>query len=179
LPTLDSLPDRVLLRLASYSRNTQRALRADWRIYATWCADPLQHTNSASRRAFPLSSTTLVEFIQACSPPIVRHRDGTLEVDIKAAGEDIRAASTVSRYLTSLRVLHRLAEWPGDPTKDVDVQATRRIVMRGRLSTQPRAPLRLDYVTRILNLKGKSLWLLRDKALVAIAYSGMLRRWWH
>jgi hypothetical protein len=157
LSAIDSLPDRVLLRLASYSRNTQRALRADWRVFAAWCADPLRHADNTARRAFPLTPGILVEFIHACSLPIVRHRDGTLEVDSKAARQCIRSASTISRYLTSLRILHRFAEWPGGPTKDVDVQATRRIVMRGRLWSQPRAPLRLEYVTRILKLKGKSL----------------------
>jgi integrase/recombinase XerD len=172
----DSLPERVRLRIASYSRNTQRALRSDWRVYSNWCANLTLHSDGRPRQAFPLVVSTLVEFVKACSPPIVRHRDGTLEVDAKAAGKGSRSAATVSRYLNTLRVLHSLAEWPGDPTRDIDVLAIRRIVMRGRSGSIPRAPLRLDNVTKILELKGSSHWLLRDKAIVAVAYSGMLRR---
>jgi integrase len=72
--------------------------------------------------------------------------------------------------------LHRLAGFKDDPTADVDVEATRRLMMRGRTRAKPKKPFRLAQVEEILALGPKSVRDLRDRAMLAVAYSAMLRR---
>lgn len=74
----------------------------------------------------------LIEFITAHSPGEVRAADGTRSVDERITHRRVKSARTIERYLASLRALHRLAGFKDDPTADVDVEATRRLVVRGR-----------------------------------------------
>jgi integrase len=78
--------------------------------------------------------------------------------------------------LSSLRALHRLAGFKDDPTADVDVESARRLVMRGRTRAKPKKPLRLAQVEEVLALDAGTLREKRDRAMLAVAYSAMLRR---
>src|ERR1700676_3590229 len=93
--------------------------------------------------AFPITSAVLIEFIKAHSPGEVRGADGTRRVDERLTHGRVKSARTIERYLASLRALHRLAGFKDDPTADVDVEATRRLVMRGRTRAKPKKPFRL------------------------------------
>ena len=163
-------------RLASYARNTQRALRADWRIWHAWCVNASRHADGCPREAFPISSAVLIEFIHAHSPAVVAGNDGTLGVDERVTHRHVKPALTLSRYLSSLRMLHRLAGFSDDPTAHVDVETARRIVLRGRTRSKPKKPFRLAHVETALASPAPTLLDKRDRAMLAVAYSGMLRR---
>jgi integrase len=56
------------------------------------------------------------------------------------------------------------------------VEATRRLVMRGRTRAKPKKPFRLAQVEEVLAVAPKTIRDLRDRAMLAVAYSAMLRR---
>ncbi len=64
----------------AFSRNTERALRADVEIFATWCR---QHVLAA----LPASAATLVAFIDDMAR--------------------VKAPSTVRRYVSSIATMHK------------------------------------------------------------------------
>lgn len=143
-------------------------LNADRKTYTARCR--------ANRRApFPLKAADVVDFVYAKSPPLVR-ADGELRVDPRSAGPQARSPGTVGRYLASIRALHRAAGVPDDPLADVTVEQPMRSIRRGAHRTEPRSPLQLSDVKRAFERPARSVWELRDRALVAVAYSALLRR---
>lgn len=176
LRALDEIQRHVRDRLATYAPNTQRALKADWTVWHTWCVDPRHHFDAAPRSSFPITPPVLIEFITAHSPGEIRAADGTRSVDERITHARVKSARTIERYLSSLRALHRLAGFKDDPTADVDVEAARRLVMRGRTRAKPKKPLRLAQVEEVLALDPGTLREKRDRAMLAVAYSAMLRR---
>ena len=96
-------------------------------------------------------------------------------MDLASDAPSIRRASTVTRWLASLSVLHRLAN-AADPTKDEDVKAARRSVARGRLTQEQKAPLHWSDVRKALATLGEERRDLRAKALLTVAYSTLARR---
>lgn len=163
-------------RLATYAPNTQRALKADWTVWHTWCVDPRNHDDGNPRNSFPITPAVLIEFVMAHSPGEVRAADGTRSVDERITHRRVKSARTIQRYLASLRALHRLAGYKDDPTADADLEATLRLVMRGRTRARPKKPLRLAQVEEVLALEPKTLRDKRDQSMLAVAYSAMLRR---
>jgi integrase len=155
-------------RLASYAPNSQRAFAADWGRWKAWC-------EALGRRAFPAAPGDLVEYVLGHSPPFEHDTQGRVAMNLAAEGANIRRASTVTRWLASLSVLHRLANCT-DPTKDEDVKAARRSVARGRLAQEQRAPLHWSDVLNALGTLGEDLRDLRAKALLTVAYSTLARR---
>jgi integrase len=176
LRALDEIERHVRDRLATYAPNTQRALKADWTVWYAWCVDPSNHLDGDRRCAFPITPAVLIEFIKAHSPGEVRAADGTRSVDERLTHRRVKSARTLQRYLASLRALHRLAGYKDDPTADADLEATLRLVMRGRTRARAKKPLRLAQVKEVLALEPKTLRDRRDRAMLAVAYSAMLRR---
>jgi integrase len=173
---LSALAPPLAERLATYAPNTQRALKADWTVWHTWCVDPSLHPDHLPRCAFPITSVVLIEFMQAHSPGEVRGADHTRRVDERLTHARVKSARTLARYLASLRALHRLAGFKDDPTADADVEATRRLVLRGRTRAKPKKPFRLAQVEEVLALPAPTIRDQRNKAMLAVAYSAMLRR---
>lgn len=155
-------------RLLSYAPNTQRALAADWRAWRSWCT-------THSRAAFPASPTDVVDYILAHSPPLQHTASGELVMNLEATTPTLRRASTVTRWLASLSILHRIAD-RSDPTRDEDVRAARRAVTRGRNTPEQKAPLRWTDIHNALTQLGNDLRDLRAKALIAVAYCTLARR---
>jgi site-specific recombinase XerD len=176
LTALEEIQRHVRDRLATYAPNTQRALKADWTIWYAWCVDASNHADHEQRGPFPITSAVLIEFIRAHSPGEVRGADGTRRVDERLTHAKVKSARTIDRYVASLRALHRLAGFKDDPTADVDVEATRRLVMRGRTRAKPKKPFRLAQVEEVLAVVPKTIRDLRDRAMLSVAYSAMLRR---
>lgn len=176
LRAITALEQVIRDRLATYAPNTQRALKADWTVWHTWCVDSRNHADGQPRSSFPITSAVLIEFIKAHSPGEVRAADGTRSVDERLTHRRVKSARTIQRYLASLRALHRLAGYKDDPTADVDVEAARRLVMRGRTRAKPKKPVRLAQVEEVLALEPITSRDKRDRAMLAIAYSAMLRR---
>ena len=155
-------------RLASYAPNSQRAFAADWSRWKRWC-------ETLGRRAFPAAPGDLVEYVLGHSPPFERDSGGRVAMNLGSEAPNIKRASTVTRWLASLSVLHRLANC-ADPTRDEDVKAARRSVTRGRLAQEQKAPLHWSDVQNALDTLGEDLRDLRAKALLAVAYSTLGRR---
>lgn len=163
-------------RLMTYAPNTQRALKADWTVWHNWCVDTRNHADCRRRSSFPILPSVLVEFVLAHSPGEVRASDGTRSVDERLTHRRVKSPRTLARYLASLRALHRLAGYKDDPTADADVEAARRMVMRGRARARAKKPLRLAQVKEVLAIEPNTIREKRDQAMLAVAYSAMLRR---
>ena len=73
-------------------------------------------------------------------------------------------------------MLHPLAGFSDEPTARVDVETTRRIVPRGRSRSKPKKPFRLAHVELALASPAQTLLDKRDRAMLAVADCGMLRR---
>jgi integrase len=176
LRAITEIERHVRDRLATYAPNTQRALKADWTIWHTWCVDPRNHDDGNPRNSFPITPAVLIQFITAHSPGEVRAADGTRSVDERLTHRRVKSARTIQRYLASLRALHRLAGYKDDPTADADLEATLRLVMRGRTRARPKKPIRLAQIEEVLALQPITNRDKRDRAMLAVAYSAMLRR---
>ena len=131
------------------SENTQRALRADLRVFAGWCAE---------RRlvAVPARPETIAAFVDAMAA--------------------IRAPATVRRYVASIGAVHR-AVGRGKAAQSRAVRRALKRMHRhkGRRQAQARGltwPLR----QRLLAAAGDRPIDDRNRALVAVAYDAMLRR---
>lgn len=152
--------DSPLLRRNPYALsappNTQRARRADWNVFTTFCAE-------RQYLALPATPAVVAAFIEAMSTP--------------TATRPARAVATLERYVSTIAHAHALAELP-DPTRTAYVKGAYRQFTRGRPPSQPKQALRWEHVQHALaTLQTKSLtWDLRAKALLAVAYSTMARR---
>ena len=131
------------------SDNTERALRADLVIYATWCRD-------RGLAAVPASPATVAAFVD----------------DMGA----VRAPATVRRYVASIAAAHR-AIGRAKTVRSAAVQLALKRMHRARGRRQEQVcgltwPLR----QRLLAATGGKPIDARNRALVAVAYDGMLRR---
>jgi integrase len=167
------LPSLVHVYLKErFARASQLAIRADWRVWKGWC-----DAQQPKRLVFPATAPDLREFIASCSPPVDVDSRGTaaMKLDVPAA-PNVKAATTLTRYLNSIGVVHRLAGL-ADPTKDPLVASARRMVTRGRRSSAQKSPLGLTLILRMVDcLAEPTLWNLRTRALLLVAHSTMARR---
>lgn len=131
------------------SDNTERALRSDLGIYAAWCGE----RGLVAARGSPAAVAAFV-----CDMATVR------------------APATVRRYVSSIAFAHR-ADGNEATVRSVEVRRALQRVHRthGRRQDQVLGltwPLR----QRLLAAAGTRLIDVRDRALLAVAYDGMLRR---
>ena len=176
-PTRPPAHDHYAVRLAEYASNakgayasaTERARRADLSDFVEWCI-------AQGREALPATPETVKNYIG--------HLD-TLG----------RAISTIERRLQSITHMHKAAKTPDIPTKSDAVRLTlRRIKRRLADAGQKRgrgqaAPLTFDLVgllikacdddaARVIHHPDRRGYIsaLRDKAMIALAYSTLMRR---
>lgn len=145
--------------------NTLRALRADLRVFQSWC-------HKQQLPVLPASARTIVQFLR----------------DQAAAG---KAVATLNRYLASLSRLHKLLDL-ADPTRDQRVRLELK-AQRVELGVRQRQALGLRFkgevgdplssveaggvcVAHLLEACPTSLDGLRDRALLSVAYDTGLRR---
>jgi len=133
----------------AFSDNTQRALRSDLAIYAAWCAE-------RDLRALPAAPETVAAFVDAMG--------------------ELKAPATVRRYVTSIDIAHRIVGCANAAKSEAVRLALKRMHRRkGRRQDQAKGltwPLR----NRLLDAAGEKLIDDRNRALLAVAYDGMLRR---
>ncbi len=134
---------------SAFSRNTERALRADLRVFLAWCQQD-------GMVAAPASANTLIAFID----------------DMGSS----RAPATVRRYVSSIATLHKTLRLPNPADSTAVKLALQRMYRnRGRRQTQVTGltwPLR----NRLIKAAGRRLIDARNRALLAVAYDTLLRR---
>ncbi len=148
-PPPDPISEWLDSASGALSRNTERALRSDLKVYSSWC-------RSEGLRPWPARAVPLVRFI------------GTMA--------RMKAPATVRRYVSSIVALHRAAGWK-DPLANMTVRMAMQRMYRkqGRRQVQASGltwPLR----KRLLASSGNRLIDARNRALLAVAYDAMLRR---
>ena len=126
----------------AFSHNTERALRADVEIFASWCRQRVL-------AALPASAATVVAFIDDMA--------------------SVKAPATVRRYVSSIATLHRALRQT-NPLQNALIRfALQRMHrLRGRRQAQVQGltwPLR----NRLLEAAGDRLIDVRNRALLAVA----------
>lgn len=149
--------------------NTRRAYRADWAMFVECCG-------LHGHMHLPASPAAIATFIEWRSPeqPTLAAQQMYQFVH---PGMPRRPASSASltRALAAIAAIHR---WLGlaNPVDHASVSATLRINTRGRRTQGHKDPLRWEHIERAIARMNEDLRAVRDKALVAVAYSTMLRR---
>lgn len=144
-----------LLRDAASSRgtksaNTERALLGDILLFSAWC-------NDTGREHLPASAETVAAFIDAQA----------------ATG---KAPASVRRYAASIAAYHRAADAPNPLGLKIATDALRRMARaRGEKQRQAKG-INDNLVVRMLHGCGNRRVDLRNKALLAVAYTTMCRR---
>lgn len=136
---------------AEKSLNTRRAYRSDWDHFTAWCAD-------AGDSPLPASAQTVARYLAALA-------------------DQALATSTINRRAAAIRYAHKAAGHE-PPTNSEAVKAT----MRGIRRTLRQAPVRKAPAVAaaigamLEQLAGDRLQVLRDRALLLIAFAAALRR---
>jgi integrase len=136
--------------------NTQRARRADWKVFLAFCEE----------RAFlplPAAPPVVAAFIETMSLPV--------------GSKPARSVATLQRYLSTIAHAHTLSNVP-DPTRTAYVKGAIKERTRGRPTSQPMQALPWKPIAAALAAldTGSLAWDLRAKALLAVGYSTMARR---
>ena len=133
----------------AFSRNTERALRADVEIFAFWC-------RKRGLEAVPARAATVVAFIDEMAR--------------------LKAPSTVRRYVSSIATLHKtLGQANPLESPPVRLALQRMHRRRGRRQAQVQGltwPMR----SRLLEVTADRLIDVRNRALLGVAYDTLLRR---
>jgi integrase/recombinase XerD len=167
------LPDRVLRSIASKAANTRLAIRANYKVWKSWCL-----SQRPAIRPYPGTAAALAAFLQAHAPPIRVTRGGDFEVlktGITPNGDQAKSGATLSRYLGTLGRLHIDGGHP-DPTKDPEVLAVWRVLRRGLERSTQKQAMGFDAIRQALVALPNTLSGKRDRALLLLAYCLMARR---
>ena len=140
--------------VGAFAPNTERALKADSRVFSAWCA-------GQGRKMLPATPVTVAAFVDAMA--------------------DVRAPATVRRYCASIAAMHRAAGL-APPTAMQPVKLALRRMARATRGRQRQAePLNRPALARMLALAGQgggepTAIALRDAALATVAYGKPCRR---
>nr|WP_298689512.1 site-specific integrase [uncultured Dongia sp.] len=142
----------AILGRAAKSDNTRRAYDADWRSFRSWCAtnhfDPL-----------PASPATIGLYIAAI---------GT--------GAGAKAPSSIERALAGISSQHRLKGFPFDRRHPAVADVLSGLKRSVRRAKRPKAALTADRMLPVIEVCGRDLAGVRDRALLLLGFSGALRR---
>ena len=133
----------------AFSENTERARKADWKIFEVWC-------DEQEAISLPSSIETLVAFIDAQS--------------------ETKKVATVKRYLTTIATAHKAAGFE-NPIQNEFVRLSVRRMSRKNGTRQTQAKgFNWPHIHLALQTLDDSPRSLLDKALVCISYDTLCRR---
>lgn len=151
----ENLPAEAAALVRAYQRAskadaTVRAYTSDARVFQAWCG-------RYGFRSLPATSEAVAAFLVA-------------------EAEAGMSASTIGRRLAAIGYAHKLAK-VADPTDDEDVRATMKGIRR-RIGTAPtqKAAATADVLAALLMRTPDTLTGKRDRALLALGFSGAFRR---
>jgi len=151
--------------LHAQAPNTQRAYASDWGSFVGFCREhgftPLP--------AVPAAVEAFIEASAEYSPEVPYKY-----IAVQAPRRGLKSASVV-RAVAAVGAVHTWLAFP-NPTAHPDVKHTLKINTRGRSSKTPKAPLTWDLIERALASYGDSLDERRSAALLAVAFSTLMRR---
>lgn len=159
-------PELVDAARRAMSANSWRALRADMRVFGSWC----EETGCANA---PASPQTVARYL-------------------RAQGDAGKKAATLARYASSIARIHAMADWP-DPTRTelvrLELKAQRRALgvrqrqarglrFRGEVADPLAAsgPVGVSVEVMLAAASGAPLRVARDRALLSLAFDTGLRR---
>lgn len=133
----------------AFSKNTERARKADWKIFETWCKENNQLT-------LPSSTETLVNFVDTQS--------------------ELKKVTTVKRYLTTIATAHKAAGL-NNPIKNEFVRlAVRRMARKNGTRKKQARSFNWAQINLALQTLDNSPRSLLDKALICFSYDTLCRR---
>lgn len=133
----------------AYAPNTERAWRADWRVFRTFC-------EAQQLDVLPASGRTVASFIRACV----------------AQG---RRPATIRRYLATIARAHQAAECV-DPCRSESARLAMRAAAKEVGSRQKQASgFGWEHIERFLALPPQELRDYRDRAMLMVAYDTTCR----
>lgn len=162
-------PPIPLRRIQAKSPNTRRAYRADWCTFVECC----EQRGFQPLPAAPEAVEAFIEWRSPEQPHLIEEQ----AYRYLRAGEPRRplSAAALDRAIAAISAVHRWLQYP-DPTQDEDVRATRDINTEKRRVQRQKDPLRWAQIEVALAAMENDLRSLRNKALVAMAHSTLLRR---
>lgn len=133
----------------AFAKNTERARKADWKVFADWC-DAKNHVS------LPAIGETLVAFIDAQA--------------------DLKKVATVKRYLTTIATAHKAAGFDNPVRHEFVRLAVRRMARKNGTRQQQAKGFNWPQIHLALQLMDHSPRSLLDKALVCVSYDTLCRR---
>lgn len=145
-----SLANWTLAAKGAYAENTQRAWRADWRFFYGYC-------ETSKQTALPADPMTVKGFIGHCVA-------------------QQKKAATIRRFVATITRAHKAAGC-ADPCSEEIVRLALRAAQRTMTTRQKQARgLNWDAIQTYLTIEPTELRDHRDRAMVMVAYDGLLRR---
>jgi integrase len=132
------------------SAATERALLGDVLLFSAWCTD-------AGLRHLPASAEMVAAFIDAQA----------------AAG---KAPASIRRYAASIAAYHRSAQAPNPLALKIATDALKRMARARGVKQRQAKGINDNLVVRMLTAAGNRRVDLRNKALLAVAYTSLCRR---
>lgn len=149
LPALEAAKNYQQAAQGAFAENTERARKADWQVFATWC-------DERNALSLPASAGTLVAFIDAQA--------------------EHKKVATVKRYLTTIATAHKAAGLDNPIRSEYVRLAVRRMTRKNGTRQQQALGLNWPHIHLALQTLGDSPRALLDKALVCVSYDTLCRR---
>lgn len=149
LPALAAAKNYQQAAQGAFADNTERARKADWQVFATWC-------DAHDALSLPASAETLVAFIDAQA--------------------ELKKVATVKRYLTTIATAHKAAGLDNPIRSEYVRLAVRRMARQKGTRQQQAKGFNWPHIHLALQTLGDSPRALLDKALVCVSYDTLCRR---
>ncbi len=135
--------------IGAFSENTERARKADWKIFETWC-------DTNHKISLPAAAETLVDFIDAQA--------------------EAKKVATIKRYLTTIATAHKVAGLNNPVQNEFIRLAVRRISRKKGTRQKQASGFNWSQINLALQSLDDSPRSHLDKALICVSYDTLCRR---